>query len=206
MSSKSPQYLEVVANAFKTAQAWRMATFVLSGVVAVLAFSLVSQARNTPVVLVPYDLAANGKNMTVTTNGEIRGTSVEYMANIGLADLALILNFTPDNVISQTQRFLNRTTEALYGNQREALLAQAAEFKSRNISQSFYPADVKLSADGSRVEIVGTQIRWMGGKETLRSKVTYILSYKVFKGCLHVADLRQKTDEAPKTEGAPNGK
>ncbi len=206
MSSKSPQYLEVVANAFKTAQAWRMATFVLSGVVAVLAFSLVSQARNTPVVLVPYDLAANGKNMTVTTNGEIRGTSVEYMANIGLADLALILNFTPDNVLSQTQRFLNRTTESLYGAQRETLLAQAAEFKSRNVSQSFYPADVKLSADGSRVEIVGTQIRWMGGKDTFRQKVTYILSYKVFKGFLHIADLRQKTDEAPKTEGAPNGK
>lgn len=192
---KSPQYLEVVANAFKTAQAWRMASFVLAAVVGLLAYALVSQSRNTPVVLVPYDLAAAGKEMSITTNGDLRGTSTEYMANIALGDLSLILNFTPDNVRSQYRRFLNRATEDLYGTQKELLLADAEKLKDKGITQSFYPSDVSLLPDGTSVEVSGTQIRWMAGQETLRTKVTYVLSYKVYKGYMHVADLRQKSND-----------
>ncbi len=194
MSEKNSRYLDVVANAFSAMQAWRMASFLMAGVIAFLVYALVYQARNTPVVLVPFELAAQGKQARVATNGEIRGTSFEYMANMALSDLTLILNFTPDNVVSQHQRFLNRVTEDLYGAQRETLLAQADEFKRRNLTQSFYPDDLKVSADSSKVEVSGTQIRWMGGKETLRSRVTYILTYKVFKGYMHVSDLRQKSD------------
>ena len=199
MSEKNPRYLDVVANAFSTAQAWRLSAMVLAGVVAFLSYALVYQARNTPVILVPYDLAVSNKTMQVSTNGELRGTSYEYMANTGLSDLTLILDFMPDNVISQHQRFLNRVTEELYGQQRENLLAQADEFKRKAITQSFYPSGIKVSGDSTKVEISGTQIRWMGGKETLRTNVVYILTYQVFKGYLHVSDLRQKTD-VPKTD------
>lgn len=197
MSEKSnAPYLDVVANAFKTAQAWKMTTLVLAGLVVFLVFALISQGRNTPVVLVPYDLASSAGRVTVNTNGEIRGTSSEYMANTALSDLSLILNFTPDNVVTQHQRFLNRLTETLYGSQREALLAQADELKRKAITQSFFPDEVRVMPDGSKIEVSGTQIRYQGGKETLRSKVTYFISYKVFKGYMHVSDVRQKTDDA----------
>jgi type IV conjugative transfer system protein TraE len=189
---KSPQYLDVVANAFKTTQAWRFASFTLAGVVAVLLYTVVYQSRNTPVVLVPFELATQGKSMSVSVNGELRGTSFEYMANTGLSDLTLILNFTPDNVVSQHLRFLNRVTEELYGQQRESLLAQAEEFKGRAASQSFYPTSIKVNPDSNQVEIAGTQIRWVGSRESVRSAVTYIVTYSVFKGYLHVSDLRQK--------------
>ncbi|MNR71644.1 TraE protein [compost metagenome] len=195
--SKS-NYLDVIANAFKTAQAWRTASMFLGAIALMLAAALIYQQRNTPVVLVPYDLASSGKQMTVTTNGEIRGTSYEYMANTALSDASLILNFIPDNVVTQTTRFLNRLTDDLYGQQREPLLAQADDFKRRGVTQSFYPADIRVSPDGKRVEIDGTQLRWVGGKETLRTKLTYVITYKVFKGYLHVADLRQQTDDARK--------
>ncbi|KWU17815.1 TraE/TraK family type IV conjugative transfer system protein [Burkholderia cenocepacia] len=196
--AKQTSYLDAVANAFKAVQAWKTATLFLGGVVLVLVFALIYQARNTPVVLVPFDLASSGKSMTVTTNGEIRGTSFEYMANTAMSDASLILNFIPDDVVTQTTRFLNRLTEDLYGQQRETLLAQAEDFKKRGVTQSFYPSEVRVSSDGTRVEIDGTQIRWVGGKETLRTHVTYVITYKVFKGYLHVADLRQKTDSARK--------
>lgn len=191
---KPPPYLDVIANAFKTAQAWKTATFVVSALAGVLAWSLVYQTRNTPVVLVPYDMAANSSRMTVAGNGEIRGTSFEYMANVALADLSLILNFTPDNVFSQHKRFLNRMTEDLYGQQSAAMLGEAEDLKRKALTQSFFPGEVRLLPDGTRVEVDGTQIRFQGGKETVRSNVTYIVSYKVFKGYMHVADLRQKTD------------
>jgi hypothetical protein len=191
---KTKPYLDVVANAFSTVQAWRTTTFFLGALAAFLAYQLVHQSQNTPVILVPYDLAANGTNMKVVTNGEIRGTSVEYMANVAMADLGLILNFTPDNVITQYRRFLNRVTESLYGQQSAMLLAQADDLKLKGVTQSFYTSDVRVKADGATVEVEGTQIRYIAGKEMLRSTQTYIISYKVYKGYMHVADLRQKTD------------
>lgn len=192
MSDKNPQYLDLVANAFKTAQAWRLSTLVLASVVVLQACFLVSIARNTPVTLVPYDLASGSERVKVSVNGELRGTSSEYMANIGLSDLTLILNFTPDNVISQHQRFLNRVTEDLYGNQSSKLLSEAETFKRRGITQSFSPTSIKVSPDSSSVEITGTQLQWTGGKESVRTTSTYVLTYLVTKQFLHVADLRQK--------------
>ncbi|MCC5609603.1 type IV conjugative transfer system protein TraE [Nostoc sp. CHAB 5834] len=194
--TKQQTYLDVVANSYRTGQAWRATTFLLAGVVGFLAFMLVYQVRNTPVVLVPFDLASSSKTVTVSTNGELRGTSYEYMANTALSDLSLILNFTPENVISQHQRFLNRTTEELNGQQRETLLAQADEYKRRNLTQSFFPTNVKVSSDSTSVEVYGTQIRWVGGKETLRTPINYVLTYRVFKGYMHVSDLRQKSEVA----------
>lgn len=187
-------FIELSSNAFKAIQAWKFAAFFLAAVVAFLAFALVYQARNVPVVLIPHELAASSQRMQVPLNGELKGTSFEYMANAGLSDLSLILNFTPDNVISQHQRFMNRLTESLYGAQRETLLAQAEGFKRRAVTQSFYPTNIKVSPDYRVVEITGTQMRWVGGKESVRSSVTYFVTYTMFKGFLHVSDLRQKSD------------
>lgn len=195
---KSPQYLDVVANAFSATQAWRFASFTLAAVVAILLYTVVYQSRNTPVVLVPFDLATQGKSMSVSVNGELRGTSTEYMANTALSDLTLILNFTPDNVITQHKRFLNRVTEELYGQQSAALLAQADDHKSHAASQSFYPTSIKVTPTTNEVEIAGTQIRWVGSRESVRSFVTYVVTYSVYKGYLHVSDLRQKDQNAAK--------
>lgn len=192
---KPPPYLDVVANAFKTAQAWRTATFVVGAVAIALAFALVSSTRNTPVVLVPENLATSSDRMTVTTNGEIKGTSNEYVANVAMGDLSLILNFTPENVVTQHKRFLNRVTDDLYVQQKETLLAQAAQLKSDNITQSFFPSEVRVTPEGNSAVIQGTQIRYVGGKEMQRVSLTYVISYKVYKGYMHVADLHQETSK-----------
>jgi type IV conjugative transfer system protein TraE len=192
---KPPPYLDVVANAFKTAQAWRTATFVVGAVAIALAFALVSSTRNTPVVLVPESLATSSDRMTVTTNGEIKGTSNEYVANVAMGDLSLILNFTPENVVTQHKRFLNRVTDDLYVQQKETLLAQATQLKSDNITQSFFPSEVRVTPEGNSAVIQGTQIRYVGGKEMQRVSLTYVISYKVYKGYMHVADLHQETSK-----------
>lgn len=193
MSDDSPNYLSATANANRATQAWRYASFLLGAMAIAFAYLFVTQVRNSPVVLVPFELATSKGNMAVMVNGEMRGTNAEYLANLGLSDLTLILNFTPDNVISQHQRFLNRLTEDLYGQQRETLLAQAEDFRRRAITQAFYTSNIKVSADSTKVEITGTQIRWIGGKDN-RTSVTYVLTYKSFKGFMHVSDLRQSTD------------
>jgi type IV conjugative transfer system protein TraE len=194
VETPNKQYLDVIANAFQAKQAWKTACLVLAGVVAFLTFSLVYQSRNTPVVLVPFELATAGKRMEVAVNGEIKGTSSEYMANVALGDLGLILNFTPDNVLSQNARFMNRLTESLYGQQRESLIVSAEDNKRRSVTQSFFVSNVSVRADGKQVEVTGVQLRWLGGKETLRNSVTYVLSYSVSKGYPHVSDLRKKDE------------
>lgn len=205
---KPEKYIDLGSNAFKAVQAWKFAAIALSLVSGVLAFALVYQARNLPVVLIPHDLATQDKSMTVPLNGQLRGTSHEYMANAALSDLSLVLNFTPDDVLMQHKRFLNRLTESLHGQQRELLLAQAEEFRKRGVTQSFYPLDVKVSSDFKKVEVTGTQLRWVGGKESVRSTVTYTLTYEMFKRYLHIADVRQKTDEtvAANQGATANGK
>lgn len=190
--NKSPQYLDVMANAFKAKEAWRMATFIVSGIAVMLAFGLVNQSRNTPVVLVPMEVATAKGPMEVTTNGVINGTSQEYAANIALGDLSLILNFTPETVQTQYKRFLNRLTDSLYGSQKEALLGQADQLRRDGITQSFFPVEVNVNTASDRVEITGTQLRYRAGTELQRDRITYSISYKVYKGYMHVSDLQQK--------------
>jgi hypothetical protein len=194
MSENTPKYLDVVANAFSATQAWKTTSILLGCVVAFLSYSIVSQARNTPVVLVPYDLASAGTNVKVTTNGEIKGTSFEYLANLAMSDLSLILNYTPGNVLTQHQRFINRLTDSLAGTQGVDLLAQAKAQKEKGVTQSFFVSTIQLSPDSTKVEVVGNLIRWQGGKEVVNTPVTYVLTYQVFKNYMHISDLRQKTE------------
>lgn len=202
--SSNPDYLQTVANAFKTVNAWRSATIAVSVVAAILCYGFVQNARNTPVVLVTHDMATTQGRLTVTTNGEIRGTSNEYLANIALADLGLVLNFTPDNVITQHKRFLNRVTESLYMASGNELLAQAEQLKKDGIVQSFHPDEVKVSQDGTKVYVSGTQIRYRGLGELQRVNLEYIVSYKRYKNFLHVSDLSQRQDlEAEKAQKTP---
>lgn len=191
--AKDKNLLTISANAFNEIKAWKTATFVVGAVAAVLAFALISSTKNTPIVLLPHQ-AATDQKMTVPLNGEIKGTSVEYLANTALSDLSLILNFTPDNVLLQHQRFLNRVTEELYGLTSKELMAQAASLKTDDVTQSFYPQDVQIkSMDNSSatMTVTGKQIRFLAGKTTMRSDVKYEIKYKMFKGYLHVADLKQ---------------
>ena len=185
---------DLITKAFSAVKAWKTVCGILFAMVVFLLYFNISQIRNTPVVLVPYDLASNSGRMQVSVSGEIKGTNLEYLANVAFADLGLIMNFTPDNVISQHQRFLNRLTESLYGKSREKLLAEADEYKRRSVSQSFYPTSIKMTPDNKKVEVSGTQIRWMGGKETLRSNITYVMEYEAYKGYFHLADLRPKSE------------
>lgn len=187
------RYLESVANAFKEAKAWRAATLFLGGVSLLLAYQLVSLARNQAVVLVPYSVATDNARLQVTTNGEIQGTSNEYMANLALADLGLILNFTPENVLTTHKRFLNRLTDSTYKEQESPLLAKAADYKTREVTQSFFPTNVRVSKDRTRVEVDGLLLASLKGTPTLRTTLTYIITYEVFKGYAHVSSVTQKT-------------
>lgn len=194
MSSNNPNYLQVVNNAFQAKSAWRYASFVLGAISVLLAHALISSVNNQPVVLITHEMASSTGRMTVKTSGEIRGTSDEYTANVAMADLGLILNFTPDNIITQHRRFLNRVTESLYSTSAQKLLADAELLKADNISQSFHPLKVQVSSKGDKVYVSGVQIRYHGTSELQRENLEYVLTYSRYKGFFFVADLSQSRD------------
>jgi hypothetical protein len=173
----------------------------LSASVVFLTGALIFTAQNAPTILVPHDFAANGARTKVTTNGEIRGTSQEYLVNLALSDVSLITNFTPDTVISQYERFLNRTTEATYASQGPALRDEAKKLRTDAATQAFFPNDkTTVTPDGTRVEVSGTLIRWMADREVVRQPITYVLTYSVFRGYFHVKSVQtlQAAKEAAK--------
>ena len=184
------KYSDAVANAFSEAKAWRAATVLLGLVVGVLAIALVIQSRATPLTLVPASFATSQGNITIEPTKDYSESSPDYLAQIALGDLALVLNWTPDNVEVQHQRFMNRMTPELYAEQNVAMMTQAAEFKANSTTQSFYPTDTRVSSKGSQVVVDGTLVRWTGEKESIRVKVTYTLTYAKSRGYAHVSSLK----------------
>lgn len=185
-------YLDVVANAFQEAKAWKFASLVLSLVCGGLAFGLVYESRNAPVVLVPYNFASDKGTITVKPNGVAGETSPEYLAQTALGDLSTVLNWTPEDVEIQHQRFLNRMTPELYAEQNVKLMQEATDFKTNTTTESFYPVGTRVDGPHNQVIVDGTLVRWTGEKETLRLKVTYTITYAPYKGYLHVAGLQIK--------------
>lgn len=183
-------YLDAVANAFQEAKAWKFACLALGLACSGLAYGIIYQSRNTPVVLVPYNFASAEGPQKVQPTGKGEQTDDAYMVQTALGDLATVLNWTPESVEIQHQRFLNRMTPELYAEQNVKLLTDAGDFKAAATTESFYPVGSRVDRVSHQVAVDGTLVRWTGEKETLRMKVTYKLTYAPYKGYLHVAGLR----------------
>lgn len=184
------KYTDAVANAFSEAKAWRAASVLLGLVVGILAIALVMQSRAAPLTLVPMNFATSTGNLKIQPTKDYSESSPDYLAQISLGDLGLVLNWTPENVVVQHQRFLNRMTPELYADENVRLMAQADEFKSSSTTQSFYPTTTKVSTSGSVVVVDGTLVRWTGEKESVRAKVIYTITYAKSGGYAHVASLK----------------
>jgi len=186
------KYTDILANAFSEVRAWKLTTLTLGSVCVVLVIALIVAAQSAPVVLVPYGVAAEQSRLKVAPGGDFAGTSPDYLAQVALGDLALILNWQPDNVELQFQRFLNRATSELYARENVRLIDEAKQHRAQGDSQSFYPETTQVDLKQGRVLVDGFLVRWTGDKEALRVKQRVIVSYRTQKGFLHVANVQTK--------------
>jgi hypothetical protein len=182
-------YIDVASNAFGAMTSWRRAFFAVTALCAVLAFALVYQASKVHLVLLPQDTASlTGVKKLDVTALDYATSNPEYLASVAMGDLAILLNWIPESVVLQHQRFLNRLAPALYGEQNVQLLADAEGFRIDAVSQSFFPSETKV-AGTNKVRVAGFLVRWVGEKETLRQRVAYVVTYSKFQGFLHVSAL-----------------
>jgi hypothetical protein len=157
-----------------------------------LGFFLIQASRNTPVVLIPYGVATASSKMTVSGN-QPGATSPAYFTEIAMADLSMILDVTPNDVTTQYQRFLTRLTPELYGRENTSLMGQAQNLQTQGITQSFYPLRISVDPQKAQVTVSGEQVQYLGGSETSRSNISYVVTYQETHGYLLISDLRQKS-------------
>lgn len=170
---KEARYTDAVQNAFSEVKAWKLTTFVLGSLVAVLTLANVYGRLHAPAYLVPYNFATMNKQVAV----EPGKYSPEYIQALAFQDSSLLLTWTVDTVSAQYERFLRRMTPELHSAQATKLLAEAQDNARANYTQSFYPSkDVRVT-DTSMV-IPGVLVRWQGSKEVIRQKLTYTLKYR----------------------------
>ena len=186
--AKEGKFIGALSNAFSEARAWKLTTFGVGGLAALLAFALVWSSAERPVVLVPAGFAESHGRVTVSpSTGQ---SSPGYLSQVALGDLSLALDWEPDDVVTQFRRFLNRLTNSEYAAESISLMSQAHRDQANDASQSFYPNRVYVNLENLSVKVSGMLSRWEGGKRVLHSPVVYRVSYSSEGGYLHVASLK----------------
>jgi hypothetical protein len=189
---KKPSFTELMSNAFAEIRAWKLTSLVLASLCAVLAICVIYEANSRTTVLIPANVAVLDGPVKVSPSGAFGNTSPNYLSQIALGDLSLILDWQPSNVQLQYERFLNRCTPSLYARENVRLLAKAAKHQAGGESQSFYPDITQVNLKTGQVIVDGYLVRWTGGKQLVKVRQRFIVTYRMQDGYLHVADIQTK--------------
>lgn len=179
-------YPHGLAKAFNEGRAWRYTAVALSAVALLLAGGLVYVATHSPVTLVPYGMSLAHGPVKVNPGGHTNGA---YLAYVAQADLGLILNWTPNTVQSQVERFLNRLTPDAYAKEQTALLAAAKLDKRNDITETFFPKHLQYY--GNTVQVTGLLVRYAGSIQVSSQPVTYSLKYTFMQGTPYVSVIEK---------------
>ncbi|MHB1666131.1 TraE/TraK family type IV conjugative transfer system protein [Thiomonas sp.] len=177
-------YPEALVKAFREGRAWRFAAFAFAGFALIFAGGLVYVSTHSPTTLVPYGFAMAKGPVTVKAGSAANGAYLSYVAQ---ADLGLILDWTPDTVKAQYDRFMNRLSPSLYAAEQAKLVAAAKLNKQNDVTEAFYANHIQYSGD--TVQVSGLLKQWAGQTVILSRPVTYTLTYAFTDGTPYVTNL-----------------
>ncbi len=177
---KNNTYTDLVLNLANSVKAWKLVTYLLAGLAVCALYGMAWLSTHQTVVLIPQGVAtAPGKTVVQTT----AGFTDSYLGYLAQADVALALDWTPDDVTQQYTRFLDRTTPEFYASQQVSMLAKAVDHAKAAEVQSFYPMKTKLVGKNV-VAVQGTLVRWVGDKQVFHQPVVYTVTYVTGPGGL----------------------
>lgn len=163
---------------------WRLAFFSVLILVMGLAITLIYQQVHRPTILIPHQVASATGPMKVEPG---TGDSADYLANLAVADLELLLNWDMTNIEQRYSRFLNRSSKALRQKSEVKLFTEAKEHKKNGENQVFYPNKVRL-VGSNVVEIYGLLVTFVGEKSVVRNDITYLVAYEEGWGSMFYVD------------------
>lgn len=195
-SSKSPQYSDLVVNAFKSIQAWKAVFVIQSIIIVALLSTLVYTFANPKVLLVPQNFSSE-KGIPVSLGSPF---SPDYMTQVGVGDAYNLLSWTPETIDLQYSKFIARMAPSVSDAQRQVLLAESKQHREEGLTQSFHVA--RYFVKGTSVELHGYLVRAVAGKEIFRGPAAYTISYAdVGNGLVLITGVSQPTAnvKAPKS-------
>ncbi|OCX68693.1 hypothetical protein A6M27_17005 [Acidithiobacillus thiooxidans] len=177
-------YPHGLAKAFNEGRGWRYATFLISAIALGLLGTLIYVSTHQTTILEPYNISSAAGPVKVSPGSSTNGAYLSYVAQ---ADLGLVLDWTPDTVKDQLDRFMNRLTPGLYAQEQSGLIAAAKLNKKNDITEAFYPHTVQYS--GNTVQVTGLLVRYAGSILLSSTPQTYALTYSFTQGTPYVAQL-----------------
>ncbi|WP_018234310.1 TraE/TraK family type IV conjugative transfer system protein [Thioalkalivibrio thiocyanodenitrificans] len=187
------RFIDSLVNTSREKNAWVFAAVVLGAVLVVQSFFLMWSSFNTTTTLVPYDFAVSQGPVEISRAST---PDESYLTYIALADVGLLLNYSPENVEQQYGRFLNRASPDLYAARNVELLRESRELRRNDVSQSFRPTRTSV-INKNVVRVVGTLMRWEAEKLIFSERVSYRIEYRSLHGMPYVNNLTLEgnTDE-----------
>lgn len=163
---------------------WRLAFFCSLLLSFGLAITLVYQQAHRPTILIPHQVASAAGPIKVEPN---TGQSAEYLGNLAVADLELLLNWDLNNIDQRFGRFLNRSSKALRQKSELELMEKAKEHKKNGENQVFYPNKIRLVGKNV-VEVFGLLVTSVSEKSVVKNDITYLVAYEEGWGSMFYVD------------------
>jgi len=163
---------------------WRTAFMLQLVLVLGLAITLIYQQVHQTTLLIPHQVAsASGPIKVEPSTGE----NADYLGNLAVADLELLLNWDVGNIEQRYSRFLNRSSKALRQKSEVKLLDDAKLHKKNGENQVFYPNKVRLVGKNV-VEVFGLLVTFVGEKAVVKNDITYLVAYEEAWGSMFYVD------------------
>lgn len=178
------RYSDGLAVERAKAGVWRLAFFSILIVVMGLAITLIYQQVHRPTILIPHQVASASGPIKVEPG---TGESADYLGNLAVADLELLLNWDGNNIEQRFNRFLNRSSKALRQKSEVKLVEEAKDHKRNGETQVFYPNKIRLVGKNV-VEVFGLLVTFVGEKSVVKNDVTYLVAYEEGWGSMFYVD------------------
>ena len=180
---------------------WQLLCLALTLLAFILASAIVNAAANVQIKIKPLSSATTAPmSLASKDTQEFQGSVEDLLSKTALSDLYLILNYTPDTVVAQTERFITRLTPSTRQTRTSELLVQANTAREANFSLRFDLIEVKDGISVSfpsspdqpyTVKLAGNLIRLRNGIPPIRVTTSYVLSYlKAPNGVFYVDSVR----------------
>ena len=105
-------------------------------------------------------------------------TSEAYIEQMGVYFSTLAGNLSPTNAAYNITALLNYVSPDIYGETKIRLMADAMSVIENEITQSFFPNDVKVE-DGNVVIVKGQIVRRIGTAKSKKEKVMYKMKFNI---------------------------
>ncbi|MES2353149.1 MAG: type IV conjugative transfer system protein TraE [Pseudomonadota bacterium] len=172
---------------------------ILSIVLAITAFSLVGRER---VILVPPTIS---KSFWIE-GGKVSG---DYLDQMALFLIHLMLNVSPRSVDFQAKTLLQYASPDAYAELKTAMIATSERLKRDNAVTLFQPTAFNIDEPGMRVAATGVLVTYIGDKRVTEISKAYLIEFRYTGGKLYLSSFKETPNNDPfglKTSGTADNR